>query len=37
MYLIPPQPIFVVTCETVDNDRDGESQDEDSTQRTKST
>lgn len=31
-YLISPQPVFVITCETVDNNGDGESQDEDATE-----
>ena len=29
LYLISPQPVFVITCETVDNNGDGKSQDED--------
>ena len=32
VYLISPQPVFVITCETVDDNWDGESQDENATE-----
>ena len=32
VYLISPQPVFVITCETIDDNWDGESQDENATE-----
>ena len=37
VYLISPQPVFVITCEAVDNYWDGESQDENATEGTQAT
>ena len=35
-YLISPQPVFVITCKTVDNNWNWQCEDEDTTEGTKS-